>query len=126
MGRRGRFKRASAAYTGVDLGYRLPLGSKDLNVVIKEIENEEELSGYLSLTEYHYRGGAGIGKCVPLVASIDSWQLPKIVGFIELSSSFLVNIARKKIFDTPFSDPERNVAWFGGIPRLRNAMRVSS
>jgi GNAT superfamily N-acetyltransferase len=90
---------------------RLQLGSQCLNVVIKEIENEEELSGYLSLTEYHYRGGAGIGRCVPLVASIDTWQLPKIVGFLELSSSFLVNMARKKFFDTPFSDPERNVAW---------------
>jgi ABC-type lipoprotein export system ATPase subunit/GNAT superfamily N-acetyltransferase len=90
---------------------RLQFGSQHLNIEIKEIENEEELAGYQSLTEYHYRGGSGIGRSIPLVASVDTWQLPKIVGFIELSSSFLVNLARKRVFDTPFSDPERNVAW---------------
>jgi ABC-type lipoprotein export system ATPase subunit/GNAT superfamily N-acetyltransferase len=81
------------------------------NITIKEIETKEELDGYLKLTDFHYRGAGGVGRRVPLVAVIDCWELPKVIGFIELSSSFLVNTARNRILDAPFSDSETGVAW---------------
>jgi ribosomal protein S18 acetylase RimI-like enzyme len=90
---------------------KMTLGSESYLLTIKEIETEEEYSGYKRLTEYHYRGGGGIGRCVPLVASIETQDLPNVVGFVELSSSFLVNSARKKVFDSQFSDPEHGIAW---------------
>lgn len=83
----------------------------DLPILVKEIETTEELEGYQRLTEYHYRGNGGVGRRVPLIACIDCWELPSVVGFIELASSFLVNTARTRILDTRFSDPSRGVAW---------------
>jgi len=83
----------------------------DLPVIIKEIETEEEFEGYKRLTEFHYRGSGGAGRRVPLVAVANTWELPSIVGFIELSSSFLVNTARNKVLDAPFSDSFSGVGW---------------
>jgi len=83
----------------------------NLPVVVKEIETAEELDGYQRLTEYHYRGNGGAGRRVPLIACVDCWELPSVVGFIELASSFLVNTARARVLDTRFSDSSRSVAW---------------
>ena len=82
-----------------------------LEIAIKEIETKEELEGYQRLTEFHYRGAGGAGRRVPLVAIAHCWELPEVVGFIELSSTFLVNTARGKIFNTTFSDPDRGIGW---------------
>ena len=82
-----------------------------LAVIVKEIETDDELAGYQRLTEYHYRGNGGVGRRVPLIACVDCWELPSVVGFIELASSFLVNTARARVLDTRFSDPSRGVAW---------------
>ena len=75
----------------------------DIPVVVKEIETADELNGYQRLTEYHYRGNGGVGRRVPLIACVDTWELPPVVGFIELASSFLVNTARTRVLDTRFS-----------------------
>lgn len=83
----------------------------NLPVVVKEIETAEEFDGYQRLTEYHYRGNGGAGRRVPLIACVECWELPSVVGFIELASSFLVNTARARVLDTRFSDSSRNVAW---------------
>lgn len=82
-----------------------------LKVVVKEIETAEELSGYDSLTQFHYRGTGGAGRRVPLIAVVHHWELPQIVGFIELTSTFLVNTARARLFDAHFSDAESGIAW---------------
>jgi len=80
-------------------------------IKIKEIETQEELEDYKRLTEFHYRGGGGVGRRVPLIAVTDCWELPKVIGFIELSSSFLVNTARDKILNAPFSDSLTGIGW---------------
>jgi ABC-type lipoprotein export system ATPase subunit/GNAT superfamily N-acetyltransferase len=79
--------------------------------MIKEIETPAELEGYKRLTEFHYRGAGGAGRRVPLIAVTNVWELPEVVGFIEITSTFLVNTARKTLLDAPFSDPHRGVAW---------------
>ncbi len=80
-------------------------------VTIKEIESKEELDGFVRLTERHYRGAGGVGRTVPLIATIECWDLPRVIGFIELASAFLVNTARKRVFDASFSEPSQNIAW---------------
>lgn len=88
----------------------LPL-SPDLTLTVKEIETPEEMAGYRRLTQFHYRGAGGAGRKVPLVAVVENWQLPEVIGFIELASSFIVNSARTKVLDAPFSDSDSGVAW---------------
>ena len=87
------------------------VGDIELPLEIKEIESETELDGFARLTRYHYRGAKGAGRTVPLVVTTSRRDLPSVLGFVELTTSFLVNSARKKILDTAFSDPERGVGW---------------
>jgi len=89
----------------------ISVGEKKFRITIKEVETNEELEGFKRLTEYHYRGAGGVGRSIPLIASIDCWELPIVVGFVEISSSFLVNAARKRLLNLGFSEPSRNVAW---------------
>ena len=84
---------------------------RKMTVVVKEIETEKEIAGYNALTRHHYRNSAGATRRVPLVAKIQAPDLPEVVGFVEITSCFLVNVARRKILDTPFSDNERGIKW---------------
>ncbi|CAJ2377143.1 MAG: putative ABC transporter [Arenicellales bacterium IbO2] len=85
-------------------GNRLPL-------TIKEIETPDELEAYRALTNFHYRGRGGVGRRMPLIAKMDAWNLPSVVGFVELSSSLIVNVARKKILDSQFHDSTLGLKW---------------
>ena len=87
------------------------IGGDQLSVLLKEIETEEELEGYRRMTQYHYRGNKGVGRSVPIVAVVKSEELPKVVGFIEITSTLLANSARRELFDSKFSDPESGIAW---------------
>ena len=78
---------------------------------IKEIETPDELKAYRALTNFHYRGRGGVGRRMPLIAKMDAWNLPNVVGFVELSSSLIVNVARKKILDNPFHDSTHDLKW---------------
>lgn len=92
---------------------RAKIGGESLSIVLKEIETEDELSGYQRLTQYHYRGSKGVGRSVPIIATVNSNELPKVIGFIEVTSSLLTNSARRAILDSKFSDLESGVAWVG-------------
>ena len=87
------------------------VGDVDIPIEIKEIESDIELDGFFRLTRYHYRGAKGAGRTVPLVVTTSRDDLPHVLGFIELATSFLVNSPRKRILDTVFADSERGVAW---------------
>ncbi len=87
------------------------IGGSTTNIVLKEIETIEEFEGYLRLTQYHYRGNIGVGRAVPLIVTADSPELPRVIGFIEITSSLLANAARRKLFDSNFSDVASGVAW---------------
>ncbi|NNF97807.1 MAG: hypothetical protein HKM93_00370, partial [Desulfobacteraceae bacterium] len=92
--------------------YRTQLDSvPNFNVIIKEIDTKDELDGYEQLTQFHYRGNGGVGRRLPLIAKSTQWELPEVIGFIEISSSFLVNTARNKILNATYSDSERGIAW---------------
>ena len=87
------------------------VGDIEIPIHIKEIESEIELDGFLRLTRYHYRGAKGAGRTVPLVVTTTRDDLPNVLGFIELATSFLVNSSRKRILDTVFTDSERGIGW---------------
>lgn len=87
------------------------VGDVEIPIEIKEIETEIELDGFFRLTRYHYRGAKGAGRTVPLVVTTSRDDLPHVLGFIELATSFLVNSPRKMILDTAFADAERGVGW---------------
>ena len=63
------------------------------------------------MTKYHYRGAKGAGRTVPLIATTNQDDLPHVLGFIELTTSFLVNSARQKILNSAFSDHDSGVQW---------------
>lgn len=89
----------------------LSVGNMSLPLVLKEVESQPELDGFNRLTRYHYRGAKGAGRTVPLIATSSHMELPSVLGFIELTTGFLVNSPRQKALDAPFSDPSRGVAW---------------
>ena len=89
----------------------LPVGDATVHMVVKEIESKVELEAFTRLTKYHYRGAKGAGRTVPLLVTTDHDDLPDVLGFIELTTSFLVNSARQKILDTAFSDIDSGVHW---------------
>ncbi len=84
---------------------------ENLSVTLKEIGNEKELAGYKRLTQHHYRGDKGVGRSVPIVATISLNDIPEVIGFIEITSSLLTNSARRKLFDSTFSDEDSGIAW---------------
>lgn len=89
----------------------LNINGEKIPLIIKEIETLPEMHAYESLARFHYRGGKGVGRYVPLLAKFDRWNLPEVAGFVELSSSMLVNVARKKILNAPFYDSVRGIGW---------------
>ena len=85
--------------------------ANDLSITVKEIESKVELDGYETLTKFHYRGTEVAGRKVPLIVIANNLELPYVLGFIELTSSFLVNTARDKILNATFSDLNSGIAW---------------
>ncbi|MER8770921.1 ATP-binding cassette domain-containing protein [Mesorhizobium sp. M0960] len=82
----------------------IDVGGTPATVCFKEIETAEELSQFENLKKFHYRGGGGAGRIVPIIAKSDLWDLPALLGFVELSSSMIANTARKKFFDFPYKE----------------------
>lgn len=89
----------------------LHINNEKISISIKEIENKDEFNQYQELTKFHYRGNGGVGRRVPLIAKMRFWDVSRIVGFVELSSSLNVNIARKKIINARFHDAEFGYQW---------------
>ena len=82
-----------------------------LSIEVKEIESADDVEGYRRLTRFHYRGGGVAGRRAPLVAVTDHWEVPRVVGFVEIASTFIVNAARAQLLNGQFVDHERNLAW---------------
>jgi energy-coupling factor transporter ATP-binding protein EcfA2/GNAT superfamily N-acetyltransferase len=102
------FARNDAAWIEIGLPWQssqiIKIGEDHVPVVFKEIETEQELALFEDLRKFHYRGGGGAGRTVPIIATSKVWDLPTVLGFIEISSSMIANTARKRFFDYPFYD----------------------
>jgi ABC-type ATPase with predicted acetyltransferase domain len=88
---------------------KLPLGTQNIPVQIKEIATEEEFEAYSKLAALHYRNSSKHGRASVLIAKYGDPRAPTIVGYIELASSFYVGTPRAKFFSSPFSDGD--VEW---------------
>lgn len=81
---------------------QLRVGGLDLEFLIKEITEPEELAAYQALTQFHYRSRTLYGRTAPLIIRNFHPIYPKVIGYIELTSSFYMNKARSAILNAPF------------------------
>jgi len=87
------------------------IGTRVVRLTIKEIETEEELAGYHQLEECHYRGKVLHGRRVPLIVRCNDPLMPLVLGYIELSTTFIMNRPRAILLDDEFRDPVGNIVW---------------
>lgn len=87
------------------------VGTKTLRLRVKEIETADELARYHQLEEFHYRGKVLHGRRVPLILVSQDPLLPRVLGYIELSTAFLMNHPRARVLDAAFSAD--GIAWEG-------------
>lgn len=87
----------------------LQVGGLELQFLVKEITELEELSAYQALTEFHYRSRTLFGRTATLVVRNFHPIYPKIIGYIEIATSFYMNTARKAILNAPFQ--AENISW---------------
>ena len=90
--------------------FRLSLLDGTIPIIFKEIETKLELEQFYGLQMFHYRGGSGVGRTVPIIAKSAIWDLPSLLGFIEISSSMIANTARKRFLDYPYRE-ESEFLW---------------
>jgi ABC-type lipoprotein export system ATPase subunit/GNAT superfamily N-acetyltransferase len=89
----------------------ISIGGRSIPVRIKEIETEDELAGYHHLEKCHYRGKALHGRRVPLIIRCEDPLLPLVLGYIELTTAFMMSKPRAAVFNAPFLDDDAGVAW---------------
>lgn len=80
----------------------ISFGCRTVPLYIKELETAQEIHGYHQLEEYHYRGKVLHGRRVPLIVGSDDPLLPKVLGYIELSTAFLMDRPRARLLNAPF------------------------
>ncbi len=88
----------------------LKIGSQTLKITFKEVTSREELQSYGKLSDFHYRGDVLHGRRVPIIASVDHPLLPRVIGYAELATSFIMNKPRSKVLDGAFSD-NNGISW---------------
>jgi ABC-type ATPase with predicted acetyltransferase domain len=88
----------------------LKIGSELLEITFKEVTSKEELSSYERLADFHYRGDVLHGRRVPIVAVVNHPLLPRVIGYVELATSFIMNKPRSKVLDAPFFDGN-GISW---------------
>jgi excisionase family DNA binding protein len=93
-------------YEAVEL---LQVGGLELQFLFKEITELDELLAYQALTKFHYRSRALFGRTATLVIRNFHPTYPKIIGYIEIATSFYMNTARTTILDAPFQ--AENISW---------------
>ncbi|WP_339383587.1 GNAT family N-acetyltransferase [Oculatella sp. LEGE 06141] len=87
----------------------LQVGGLELEFLIKEITEPEEFEAYQALAEFHYRSRIPYGRKATLIVRNFHPIYPKIIGYIEIATSFYMNTARKAILDTQFKVDD--IAW---------------
>lgn len=94
------------SYTAHD---RIKLGGHNLDILVKEITTSEEHEAYESLANYHYRDASSAGRYARLIICSFHPLYPKVIGYIELSTTFYMNKARSRFMGAPFVD--ETVSW---------------
>ncbi len=80
------------------------IGAKHVRVRVKEITDQIEFEAYDYLQSFHYRGKGRFGRHSDLVMVPNDPLLPRVIGYVTMSSSFLVNRPRDILLDARFHD----------------------
>lgn len=86
------------------------LGGASAPLTFKEVETPEEFEQFEQLKRLHYRSGSGVGRTVPIIAVAHRWDLPLVLGFLEISSSMIASTARKRFFSGSFFE-NKAIQW---------------
>ena len=79
------------------------LGGVELELLVKEVTEDEEHIGYQALADYHYRGKVIHGRTARLIVRTFHPKYPKVLGYIELATPFFMNKPRSRVMDAPFA-----------------------
>jgi ABC-type lipoprotein export system ATPase subunit/GNAT superfamily N-acetyltransferase len=71
---------------------------------VKEIDQDDELEAYYRLGELHYRSERGFGRKAILIVRAAHPELPKVLGYVEVTTGFLMNKPRTRVLNTAFRD----------------------
>jgi len=88
---------------------RIEIGGFTIELLIKEITDDEELKSYLSLSKYHYKDRTIFGRTSVLIVVNTTPYLPKVIGYIELATPFYVNKPRAKVLNSKFT--HEHIEW---------------
>lgn len=88
----------------------LKVGNYQIKLTFKEITTAEERESYEKLADFHYRGDVLHGRRVPIIASVQHPFLPRVVGYAEISTTFIMNKPRSTVLNAPFSDGN-GISW---------------
>lgn len=84
-------------------------GEIQLNILVKEITDSDEYNGCHTLAEFHYRDNSVAGRTAKIIACTFHPLYPKVLGYIELATPFLMNKPRGKVLNSPFAID--NISW---------------
>ena len=74
----------------------------EIDIIFKEITDEDEFKSYQKLAASHYRDQRAFGRVSRLIARNFDPLYPKVIGYIELGTALYMNKARSRILDSPF------------------------
>ena len=75
----------------------------EIDIIFKEITDEDEFKSYQKLAALHYRDQRAFGRVSRLIARNFDPLYPKVIGYIELGTALYMNKARSRILNSPFS-----------------------
>jgi ABC-type ATPase with predicted acetyltransferase domain len=81
----------------------LRTGGFETTLHIKEITTVDEMKSYRYLSEFHYRNKGLYGRKAVLVAVSRNEKFPNVLGYVELTTAFLMNRPRDRLLDTHIS-----------------------
>jgi ABC-type transport system involved in cytochrome c biogenesis ATPase subunit/GNAT superfamily N-acetyltransferase len=82
----------------------LMVGARQYRVLVKEIDESDELEAYSRLASLHYRSDRAFGRRAVLIVKTTDPELPRVLGYVEITTGFLMNQPRTRILNAPFSD----------------------
>lgn len=88
---------------------RVQIAGRTYPVTVKDIDEAGELEAYRRLGDLHYRSERGFGRKAALVVRASHPELPQILGYVEITTGFLMNKPRTRVLDAPFRDG--SVGW---------------
>ena len=80
-----------------------------VELAVKEITETDEYDSYRHLSNLHYRGHEIHGRTSKLILRSFHPAFPKVIGYIELATPFLMNKPRANVLNAPFQNGK--VSW---------------